>query len=42
MAGFGLWFGDSDVDCGKVWGKVGKEWGFAVGLGCGKVKDGVW
>ena len=29
--GFGLGFGDSDLECGNLCGKVGKEWGFAMG-----------
>ena len=26
-----MWLGDSVVGCGKVCGKVGKEWEFAMG-----------
>ena len=34
----GISFGFSDwvLGCGKSCGKVGKEWGFAGGVGCGK------
>ena len=40
--GFRLGFGDSDLECGKLCGKVGKEWGFAVGRDVEKWVGRAW
>jgi hypothetical protein len=40
--GLCLGWGDLDLGCGKRCGKVGKWWGFASGLGCGKVGERFW
>lgn len=42
ICGFGLGFVDLDLGCGKVCGKVGKWWGIAGRIGCGKVRRWIW
>ena len=38
VCGLAIWIWAVEKCCGKV----GKEWGFAVGWGCGKVEGDVW